>query len=316
MSSNTPVVYRSGLTDSSRWERFISRPGDIIISAPSKCGTTWLQMICAMLIFQDTTLPGPLTALSPWLDMRLRPIEDVLAGLDAQAHPPFIKTHTPLDGLPATPGVAYVTVGRDPLDVAVSMDHHRANLDGNVIETLLAPTLSQKGPDERAAAVRPPRPADQHGRLLQWIHGERPPAENLDSLRGVVHHLAGAWARRDDPTVTLMHYADLARDLEGEMRRLADRLSISVPHQAWPALVRAATFGHMRDRASQLVPDEQLGLLTDRRAFFRSAASRQWTEILTGDDLAAYHTLLGSLAPADLAEWIQHGQGQPTRSLS
>jgi hypothetical protein len=38
--------------DSSRWDGFELRPGDIIISTPPKCGTTWTQMICALLVLQ------------------------------------------------------------------------------------------------------------------------------------------------------------------------------------------------------------------------------------------------------------------------
>src|SRR3954447_2945186 len=136
MSNGTPPVYRNGLTDNSRWNGFSFRQGDIVISVPSKCATTWMQMICALLIFQDTTLPAPLTTLSPWLDMRLRPVEEVKQTLARQTHRRFIKTHTPLDGLPEAPGVSYVVVGREPLDVAVSLDHHRANLDREVIDRL------------------------------------------------------------------------------------------------------------------------------------------------------------------------------------
>jgi hypothetical protein len=310
MLSATPVIYRSGLTDSSRWERFTFRPGDIVISTPSKCGTTWMQMICALLIFRSTELPAPLTTLSPWLDMRLRPIDDVLRVLDDQKHRRFIKTHTPLDGLPEAEGVSYVTVGRDPRDVVISMDHHRANLDRDVIEKLLAQTSNHETPDQRATAARPSRPAGQRERLLQWIHDERSPAANLDSLRGVVWHLGGAWARRHDPAVVLVHHADLSHDLQRQMRRLAERLGITIPQKLWPTLVEAATFGRMRARAADLVPDEQLGLFSDSRSFFRSGASHQWRTTLTERDVDAYDHLLRSLAPTDLTAWLEHGEGQ------
>jgi hypothetical protein len=72
--------------------------GDIVISTPKKCGTTWTQMLCALLIFDGAHFPKPLEQLSPWLDMRNRPIEDVRAALARQTHRRFIKTHTPLDG--------------------------------------------------------------------------------------------------------------------------------------------------------------------------------------------------------------------------
>src|SRR5947209_5478250 len=103
--------YRSVVQDSARWDGFAFRPGDIVISTPPKCGTTWMQMLCALLIFQKPVLDTPLAELSPWLDMLTLPRDEVVALLDAQRHRRFIKTHTPLDGLPVDERVTYVCVG-------------------------------------------------------------------------------------------------------------------------------------------------------------------------------------------------------------
>jgi aryl sulfotransferase len=48
-----------------------------VISTPSKTGTTWAQMICALLIFGEPQLPAPLGRLSPWLDHLVAPREEV-----------------------------------------------------------------------------------------------------------------------------------------------------------------------------------------------------------------------------------------------
>ena len=61
--------YEASMYDSNRWDGFELRPGDIIISTPPKCGTTWTQMICALLILQEPELPLLLDTLSPWIDM-------------------------------------------------------------------------------------------------------------------------------------------------------------------------------------------------------------------------------------------------------
>ena len=61
-----------------------------------------------------------------------------------------------------------------------------------------------------------------------------------------MHHLTTFWDARDSANVILVHYDDLKADLPGEMRRLAQRLDITVPESAWPSLVRAATFEDMR----------------------------------------------------------------------
>ena len=61
-----------------------------------------------------------------------------------------------------------------------------------------------------------------------------------------VHHLSTFWAVRDRPNVVLFHYDELKADLEGQMRRLAAHLGISVPEERWPELVDAATFERMQ----------------------------------------------------------------------
>jgi aryl sulfotransferase len=73
------VRYRNVICDSARWDGFPFRDDDIVISTPPKCGTTWTQMICALLIFQTSELPRPLDQITPWLDQSLRNLDDVFA---------------------------------------------------------------------------------------------------------------------------------------------------------------------------------------------------------------------------------------------
>ena len=50
---DNPLVRHSNfIQDSGRWDDFKFRPDDIVISTPPKCGTSWAQMITALLIFQ------------------------------------------------------------------------------------------------------------------------------------------------------------------------------------------------------------------------------------------------------------------------
>jgi aryl sulfotransferase len=288
-----PVDYRSWDDDNGRWEDFPFRQGDIVLSTRSKSGTTWVQMICALFVFQTAELPAPLAELSPWLDWRVVPRDEVLATLAAQRHRRFIKTHTPLDGLPLDPRATYVVVARDPLDLAVSLYHHGENLDRARIATL----TGQPPPDQ--VAPRPPLPEW----LRAWVEWEGSPRESLDSLPGVLHHLTDAWARRSEGNVVLVHYDDLSRDLAATMRRLADRLGFDVPADRWPVLVEAAGFKAMRDRADELAPDRR-GALRDRRRFFRRGTSGAGREALGPEGVARYEARTRALAPGDLLAWL------------
>jgi aryl sulfotransferase len=235
--AQVPVRYLTAHDDSARWVGFPFRLGDIVISTRSRSSTTWMQMICAPLIFQTPDLPSPLSELSPWLDWLTLPRAELVARLDAQEHRRFIKTHTPLDGIPRDPRVTYIVVARHPLDMAVSLYHHYANLDVGRIREL----AGQPEPDGP-----PPSPLPLHEWLLSWIDQDPLPREKPDSLPGVMWHLSDAWSRRSESNVVLIHYDDLSADLAGEMSRLADMLGIAVPQQIWPGLVAAAQFDYMR----------------------------------------------------------------------
>ena len=294
--------YRSPEEDSGRWDRFAHRQGDIVISTRSKSGTTWMQRICALLVLQTAQLPAPLAQLSPWLDWLVLPEDEVLARLEAQPHRRFVKTHTPLDGLPLDGRATYVVVARHPLDMAVSLYHQGANLDRDRVRRLAG------GPDTAVAAAAGPPPARPPLRrwLLDWIEADVDPRRHLDSLPGVVHHLADAWGRRHQPNVVLVRYEDLSADLEEEMRRLAGCLGIAVAEGRWPELVGAAGFAAMQASAEELAPDPA-GVLHDRRRFFRRGRPGAGRKALTGHELAAYHARVAALAPPDLLGWL-HGE--------
>ena len=289
---STPRRYRSDDEDSARWDEFPIRDGDIVISTRSKSGTTWMQMICALLVLQTTELPAPLPTLSPWLDWLVVPRDEVFAALAAQSHRRFIKTHTPLDGLPDDERITYVVVARHPLDMAVSLHHQGANLDR---ERISAITGTPAAPYRPVAA---PRDA-----LLRWIDREADPVDSLDSLPGVLWHLGDAWSRRHRPNVLLVHYDDLSRDLAGEMRRIADRLGLDGPDACRPELVDAARFASMRSRAGRLAPDPA-GVLKDTTAFFRRGTSGAGRELLTDAEFDHYRRRAASLAPPDLLDWL------------
>ncbi|MEJ7705927.1 MAG: sulfotransferase domain-containing protein [Nocardioidaceae bacterium] len=166
-------------------------------------------------------------------------------------------THTPLDGVVMDPRATYVVVVRDPLDMAVSLYHQGDNIDRQRIAELTG----------RAASTPPLRPPLPEW-LVGWTQREADPIESMDSLAGVVHHVADAWARRNDDQVLVVRYEELVADLEGRMRWLADRLDITLDPQVWPSLVDRASIASMRATSIERAPDQR-GVLKDPAAFFR-----------------------------------------------
>lgn len=263
-----------------RWANFSFRQGDIVVSALPKSGTTWLQMICALLIFQTADLPAPLQELSPWMESIRTTATSVYAQLDAQEHRRFIKTHLLPGEMPVDPRATYIVVARHPLDVWVSA---------------FAQSSPRSTPPRREA-------------LLDFISGDADIGIErrlgLISLRSLLRRLSCAWEYRDVPNVVFVRYEDLLRDLERQMRRIASQLSITAPEVTWPGLVKAATFQQMRAVADRLQP---LPWLKDQpEQFFRSGRSGAGRKLLTGGDLDHYRERALQLAPPDLLAWL-HG---------
>jgi hypothetical protein len=188
--------------------------------------------------------------------------------------------------------VDYIVMAREPVDAAVSLYHHSANLDRRRIAELTS--------GEASLPERPPL-----GRWLQnWVRWEGDPRERLDSLTGVMWHLSDAWQRSTQPNVHLVRYADLVADLSGEMRRLADRLRIVIPEDRWPDLVDAATFDRMRERADLVAPGP-VGVLRDRRAFFRTGTAGGGAALLDAVTVDVYERRLRELGGGDLVGWLR-----------
>ncbi len=277
---------------SERWEGFEHRPGDVVISTRTKCGTTWMQMICALLVFGEPELPAPLAEISPWLDWPVEPVDVVRARLGAQTHRRIIKTHTPLDGLPLDPRVTYIVVGRQPLDVAGSLFHHRRNIDRARFAEL---TRSEPDPE-------PSQRLDEW--IGEWLDIDWSTDGGLDTLSGLIHHIDDARHRSGEFDVLLVHYQDLLDDTALQMRQLADRLGVEVDDDRWPALVEAASFPAMRAQAERTVPDH-LGVLKSSDAFFRSGTSGEGRTRLDAAEVQHYRARTDELAAPDLLTWLE-----------
>jgi hypothetical protein len=302
--------YTGLIYDSARWEGFVFRPGDIVISTPPKCGTTWTQMICALLVFQTPTFDQSLDLISPWLDMLTRDVESVRADLEAQTHRRFIKSHTPYDALPHDPAVTYIAVARDPRDVFRSWDNHLANMNIEAVLTAREQAVGLDDVVDLLAQGPPVRAETEIDRFWEWVDDDTPVTETMN-LHFTIHHLQTFWKVRDEANVVLLHYNDLQADLDGEMRRLARHMEIDINEARWPELVAAARFESMRSNADAIAPDTTHAIWNSNTQFFNRGSNGQWREILDAGDLARYERRVAELGSRELIRWIHEGGFDP-----
>jgi hypothetical protein len=293
-------TYLTPISDSGRWDRFALRPGDILVCTPVKSGTTWTQMLCAMLVHQSTSFPEPLNRLSRWLERHRDPLEETVAAFEAQPYRRIIKTHTPLDGVPYHPEAFYVFCGRDPRDVFLSMRDHMANGSDESVA------------DARRRAGLPEDfvpPDDPNVLFTLWLTtGAAEGLEDGYPMGSVMSLTQTYWRFRALPNLHFLHYADLTADLDGELRGLARFLGTPIDEAKWPEFLRAASFQAMRARADELAPGAHFQEWRSNRDFFRSARRGQWRDVLSADSQALYERLASERLDARLKAWLEGGR--------
>lgn len=300
MKAPTRMV-RSRTFDSSRWDGYRARADDIIIGTYPKCGTTWMQRIVGMLVFQSAE-PRALWEDSLWFDMRARgPIEPILAAAERQTHRRFLKSHLPLDALPIFPGVKFIHVARDGRDAVLSLHNHRRGFTAAALEKF--DEISRTDP--KFGDSVPPVPESPAAFFTEWLTDG---GAYGDPGASFFHVENSYWDARNDPNMLLVHYNDLKTDLGGEMRRVAAFLGIEVDAALWPELIAAAGFETMKEQGAALLP--QAGLVFDGGStwFLNKGSNGRWRDVFRPDDLARYDAMVAANFSPDLAHWLANGR--------
>jgi aryl sulfotransferase len=279
--------------DSTIWNDFKFRDDDIIIATYAKSGTTWMQQIIAQMLFgPDADLE--VAEMSPWLDLRVPPKEIKLPAVEAQNHRRFLKTHLPVDALVFSPKAKYIYIGRDGRDVVWSMYNHHANANATWYAAL-NDTPNRVGPP-----IMPP-PDDIRQYWRDWLDRDGHPFwpfwENVRSW----------WEIRHLPNLLFVHFADLKRDMPGQMRRIAAFLGINVDTAKWKTICDYCSFDWMKQHATKSVPLGGAFWDAGAQVFIHRGVNGRWTDTLTRAESDEYEQrALRELGP-ECVRWLASG---------
>ena len=281
--------------DSTRWDNFSYRDGDIVIGTWSKSGTTWLQQIVGQFVFAGAE-NIPVLEVSPWLDYRATPIEAVYRALEKQQHRRFIKTHLPADALNLSPLAKYLYVARDGRDTVWSWYEFHCTYTDSVYDAIndtpgrMGPPFERPGPDVVEY-------------FHQWLDGNGYPAWPFFA------NIQSWWDVRNQDNIMLLHFNDLKADLEGEMRRISDFLGFKFHDRDWPQMVEHCTFDYMRKNADQLTPRLAARFVGGAHSLINKGTNARWRETLSQSDLQKYQSFVTKHLSEDCANWLATGQG-------
>ena len=301
--------YRAFLQDSSRWDHYAPRPSDIVIGTQAKCGTTWMQRIVSLLVFQSPE-PCPVMGISPWIDSAFHmPLDAILAIIDAQTYRRFLKSHLPFDGLPNYDEVRYIHVGRDPRDACMSLFNHWSAFVPFAFDQLDAATPAELGPVPRT-------PDDLRSFWRRWFTRVYCPACRM-AIRtcpsSASRRVTARAAAHKSPARALQRSQDRSRRGDAPDRGVSgnrlSRRALAPPRRG--RLVRS-------DEARRCDPDG------GRSAWFEGGSDRflfkgsngRWRDELSADDWALADKLIERFPPG-LRSWVQNGRlgaGDPVNS--
>jgi aryl sulfotransferase len=295
-------VYENHHLDSPRWDRFETRPGDILITTAYKSGTTWTQTIVANLLFQDGEIPGPIMDISPWIDARVRPFEDIVERTAAQTHRRFLKTHLPLDGIPYKKDMQYIYVGRDLRDVFMSLWNHYSGHSEEAYAAI-------NHPDTLVGEPFPPCPDDIRELWKTWIRrGWFPWEPEGYPYFSASHHAQTWWDFRHLDNILFVHFADLLRAPSDEIQRIAEFLGTAVTPESLARIVEAVSFERMKQNSDAVVGQARLFWQGGSKRFIHKGTNGRWRGVLTEKDLAAYDDLLAHALSPECAAWLEEGR--------
>lgn len=307
MTATKPVrpeirhAYEHHHLNASRWNDFEVRPGDVVISTSYKAGTTWMQTICANIIFHEEGPPATINELSPWLDMRVMPEEMQKGILEAQTHQRFIKTHLPLDGLTYHEDVKYIVVGRDPRDVFMSLLNHFGSHTEDFFDLINNHSGNPGDPF-------PKMKEDHHEVWRDWISkGWFEWESDGWPYWSHLHHCKTWWEFRHLPNIEFFHYSDMLEDLGREMRRVADYIGVDVPEESWPRLVDACTFATVKKKAEEVVGDVGFAFKGGTQTFINKGTNGRWKDFLSEEELQMYRDAMARTLDPDCARWLESG---------
>ncbi len=278
--------------DSTRWDDFVYRKGDVVIGTYAKSGTTWVQQIVGQLLLG----PDPeikVSELAPWLDLRIMPREVTLAMFESQRHRRFIKTHLPLDALKFSREAKYIYVGRDARDVVWSLFNHHHGFDDQAYE-MFNGTPGLVGPPL-------PRPIDDIRQYWhEWLDGDGYPFwsfwENLRSW----------WAARDLPNVMLVHFNELKADMEGRMHDIAAFLEVEIDPDDWPRICEYCTFDWMKAHSEWTSPAGRIAA-DGGKSFFNKGVNGRWQDVLSEEECAEFDAVAVRELGEECARWLAEG---------
>ena len=197
-------------------DKCVIRPDDVFIATYPKCGTTWTQQIVKLIANNGVETGIDSDEFVPWHEHMS------LEEMESMPSPRFFKSHLPYQlmpggGDPANTKAKYISVIRNPKDVAVSLFRYME---------WIAPPL-QRSPWDTYISDR-----YMKGNLYYGLF---------------YSHFLGWWAHRDAPNILILTYEQMKRNPRTAVTSIASFLGYSLTDEVIDKIVIDTSFDKMKN---------------------------------------------------------------------
>lgn len=279
-------VVQTSVVDSTRWNLFSFRAGDVVIATFGKAGTTWVQQIVSQLIFggaRDVCVG----AVSPWLEYRGASEHSVLMLLQKQSHRRFIKTHLPLTALRTCDQARYIYVARDPREQIWSAYHH--------LSSLLPGALLLRDSRYQSWAGSPPTLRSFYNSLLDrkdcdpWAYWA---------------HVDSWWKHRQAENVLMLHFSELQRDLNAAIGSISEFLNIPICGLLLDTIGRHSSMEFMSSNADLFCGPATSVMHEGSSSLFSRSNDHPWQVVLSKEEVAKCTSVARRHLSAECVSWL------------
>ena len=198
---------------------------DVFVATFPKSGTNWAMQIAQQIAWRGDARFDHIYDVVAWPESPFPvrvPLGDRSGAEAAPTRRRVIKTSSPAQFVPYDERSAYVTVIRDPKEVAVSAYHFITGTFGLTDLT-----------------------------VADWVDSFTGPAFPAGSWAA---HAASYWAWRDRPNVAVLCFADMLRDLDAAVRAVAEVMGVALQPSEHDQVVARSRFAWMREHEDLFGP--------------------------------------------------------------
>ena len=150
--------------------------------------------------------------------------------------------------------------------------------------------------------------ADLHEMFQAWIEKSWYPWESSGFPDwSHLHHAQTWWDYRDLPNIQLVHFTDLLADPEGQIRRIAKHLDITLDEKLVPGILERISFNGMKENFGAIMPEANQLFREGVKTFMNKGTNGRWQGVLTEAELAQCRAAVERELTPDCADWLENG---------